>query len=196
MFNQNLILPVLTLRKKQSLAALTLLLFSLTSLADNPDISVESASLSLQNEIHLLNARINYSLSKDAIEAINNGVTLTFKVDFSVAEPRPWLWDKTLHSLTIAHQIRYHTLAETYQVTQLTSNLQLNFSSLEAALTSLGTLSEIPIHALTEQPGVNPVYSINAYLPIISLPLPMRPLAYITPGWYLRSDLYQWSLNP
>jgi len=183
--------------KQHFVIALALLLFATVTIADDePDVEIEFASLLLQDETYLLDAHINYNLSEQAIEAVNNGVTLTFNVDFSANKPRKWLWNEELFEVRFPYQLKYHTFAETYQVINLTTSLQLNFSSLEAALSSLGSMSELPLYNLPTHEGFAPNFTLQAYLHIKSLPLPMRPLAYVTPGWYLRSDLYKWQLNP
>lgn len=177
------------------LLILALLFVSANSLADEkPSITIKTASLSLQDKVYLLNAHIKYSLSDEAIEALHNGVSLSFNVDLSIIESREWLWDKYHNSLTLPYQLRYHTLAEIYQVSDTTNNLQHNFSSLSAALNALGTLSDIPIHSITNDNNFKTNASLKAYLNIEALPLPMRPLAYVTRGWYLRSNTFEWPL--
>ncbi|MEO1888970.1 MAG: DUF4390 domain-containing protein [Cycloclasticus sp.] len=172
-------------------------LFSVSCFADEEaNITINSATLSLQDQTFLLSADINYKLSDEAVEALHNGVTLTFNIDLSVIESRDWLWDKHHNNITLRYRIQYHTLAETYQISNLSSNAQHNFSSLTAALHALGSLRDIPIHAIAIPEGYNTQGSITAYLNIEALPLPMRPLAYITAGWYLRSDSFLWPLNP
>jgi len=174
---------------------LALLFVPASTLADEkPSITIKTATLSFQDKTYLLNARISYSLSKEAIEALHNGVRLSFNVDLSIIESRKWLWNKHHHSLTLPYQLRYHTLAEIYQVSDTSNKLQHNFSSLTAALNALGTLSDIPIHAIASNNNFSADISLKAYLNIEALPLPMRPLAYITPGWYIRSNTFQWPL--
>jgi len=181
---------------RQLLATLVLLLASASCFAaEDQHITIRSASLSLQDKTYLLNAHIDYSLSDEAIKALHNGVTLTFNVDLSIIESRSWLWNKHLNNLSLPYQIKYHTLAETYQVSDTTNNLQHNFSSLSAALHALGTINDTPIHAITNDGASTVNGSLKAYLNIEALPLPMRPLAYITAGWYLRSDTFQWPLT-
>jgi uncharacterized protein YfiM (DUF2279 family) len=159
-------------------------------------IEIKTASFSFHDETYLLNARINYSLSEEAIDALKNGVHLTFNVDLSIIEPRKWAWDKHHHNISLAYQIKYHTLAKTYQISDMTNNIQHNFSSLEVALHALGTLKDIPIHAISPPSNFNADATLKAYLNIEALPLPMRPLAYITPGWHLKSNTFQWPLQP
>jgi hypothetical protein len=179
------------------LLASILWLVSTCSFAEEPaHITIRTAAFSLQEQTILLHADIQYALSNEAIEALHNGVTLTFIVDLSINEPRNWLWDKSLSSISLPYQIKHRTLAETYQISDITNSIQHNFSSLRAALRALGSLKEIPLFAIAIPSESSANASITAYLQIESLPLPMRPVAYITPGWYLRSDAFQWSLNP
>ena len=195
MFNKSIKQTQVDRRILHCLIGLVLLTVSFSSVADDqPTINIKAASLSFQDQTYLLKANINYQLSDDAIKALHNGITLTFNVDLSIIEPRKWLWDKHLMSLTLPFQIKYHTLAETYQVSNKTNNLEHNFSNLSTALHALGLLNDIPVHAMGNRNFINANISLTAYLNIEALPLPMRPLAYITPGWYLRSNTLQWPL--
>ncbi|MDF1829188.1 DUF4390 domain-containing protein [Cycloclasticus pugetii] len=196
MFNKNL-MPAIRFYCRRSFFMLffACLLLPANLLADEkPNITIKTATLTQQDSTFLLNSLIVYNLSDEAIEALHNGVTLTFNIDLSITEPRKWLWNKHHTNLTLPYQLRYHTLAKIYQVSDTTNNIRLNFSSLSAALHSLGTLTDIPIYTLTNSPHINANASLNAYLNIEALPLPMRPLAYITPGWHLRSNTFQWPL--
>jgi hypothetical protein len=179
--------------------ALLVLLALLTAMpcfaGDDTDISINKAKLSLQNDTYLLNAQIDYTLSDDAIEALQNGVTLIFNVDLSIIETRKWIWNKHLYTITLPYQIKFHTLAGTYQTSDTTNNLHHNFSTLTAALSALGSISESPIHSLPKLIDVKAHGALKTYLNIETLPLPMRPLAYITPGWHIRSNDYKWSLE-
>jgi len=196
MLNENL--TAVPIRKKFNallLAALLILTLGDSFASEEPHIAIQTASLTPSNQAHLLNAKIKYGLTHETIEALYNGITLTFNVDFSVIEDRDWLWNKHLNTTTLRYQIKYHTLAETYQVSDKTNNVHLNFSTLSAALNSLGTLNSIPIHAIKtlRNPAIS--VSLKAYLNIEALPLPMRPLAYIDSGWHLRSNTFQWPLT-
>ena len=52
---------------------------------------------------------------------------------------------------------------------------------------------------LLEQSTINPeknyVVQIKANFEIEALPLPLQPIAYINPQWYLSSDWTVWSLE-
>ena len=183
--------------RRPLILAFIMLLFIRPSLAnDDANITIKTAKLSLQEQTYLLSSRIDYTLSEEALKALKNGITLTFNVELSIIEPRSWLWDKYHNSIHLSYQIKYHTLAQTYQATDVKNNVQHSFSRLEPALHSIGTLTEVPIHALLKHDDIDVYGSLTAYLNIEALPLPMRPMAYITPGWHLSSETFRWSLKP
>ena len=182
--------------QRTTLVGLFMLLVSTSSYADKlAQISIKTAQLSQQQGTYLLNARVHYQLSEEAIEALHNGVTLTFNVELSIIEPRPWLWNKYHSRISLPYQIKYHTLAKIYQTTNHHSSSQHNFASLEAALYAMGQLNDVPINTLSNKTSFHKNGALRAYLNIEALPLPMRPLAYLTPGWHLQSDRYLWPLK-
>ncbi|ORU90102.1 MAG: hypothetical protein A6F71_03800 [Cycloclasticus sp. symbiont of Poecilosclerida sp. M] len=163
--------------------------------ADEPNLFISSATLNSTQGGYFLNAEIDISLSDEAIEALDNGVTLIFDTELKILEQRQWLWLKHQYARQLTSKLKYHTLAETYQVTDITHHHH-HFSSLWAALLALGTLQDIPLHGLTLSAETELTGKLAMQLNIEALPLPMRPLAYITPGWYLRSDPYLWPITP
>jgi len=197
MFNKSLISINLS-KHLGSLLLVALLAFTYNNsfASEKAHISIKSASLVSTDQIHLLNAEVKYGLTRETIEALYNGITLTFNIDLSVIEDRPWLWNKHIKTVTLRYQIKYHTLAETYQISDKTNNVHLNFSTLSAALSSLGRLKDIPINSIKTSSNSTINASLKAYLNIEALPLPMRPLAYIDSGWHLRSNTFQWPLTP
>jgi len=197
MLNKNLISTGLSKQLSSLLlAALLVFTYSDSFAREKTHISIKAASLVSADQIHLLNADVKYGLTRETIEALYNGITLTFNVDLSVIEDRPWLWNKHIKTVTLRYQIKYHTLAETYQISDKTNNVHLNFSTLSAALSSLGKLKDVPINSIKTSSNSTINASLKAYLNIEALPLPMRPLAYIDSGWYLRSNTFQWPLTP
>lgn len=197
MYNKNLKTRRSMAARYASLLIIVALFVSTSCLAvKNSAITIKNASLSQQEQTYFLNALIKYHLSDEATEALHNGVTLTFNVELSIVEPRDWLWKKHHNKIILPYQIKFHTLAGTYQISNNTYRIQRNFSSLSTALHAMGVLNDIPMRAISPSKNIKRIGSIKAYLNIEALPLPMRPIAYITPGWYLQSNVYEWPLNP
>jgi len=178
------------------IALLMLIGFNTCFAADSSGIVIQQANISQQKQTYLLNTDITYTLNKKVVDALNNGITLTFNVEIRLVSPRPWIWDKHLNVTRLPFQIKYNTLAQTYQINDKTNHRKLSFSSLESALHALGTLSDIPLHALSTEKGSPLIAKLKVYLNIEALPLPMRPLSYATPSWHLRSNTYLCPLKP
>lgn len=156
---------------------------------------VREASLSLRDNVYLLNARIDYQLSGEAIDAVRNGVPLILAMDIRVERQRSWWLDKEIATLTQTYLLLYHALTEKYVVHNLNSGIQDNYINLDTALWSLGRVEALPlIDANLLEADAEYNISLRARLDIESLPAPMRPLAYISSDWQLQSDWYSWSL--
>lgn len=177
-----------------ALGVILLLLTLSNSTNSNTGIAVKTARIHQNDDALFLTARINYQLSKEAHSALKNGITLNFTVNLTVVEPRRWLPNKVHLTLPLSYQLKYHTLAKTYQLTDMKQR-QHNFSRLEPALHALGVLKDISLHTSSLQNKKNLQGKMKVNLNIEALPLPMRPLAYISPGWHLRSNTYLWPIH-
>ncbi len=178
---------------RRLLAALVLL-FALGggALADDA-FSVRDVHTSVEHQVYRLDADIDYALTVDALDALQNGVPLSLKVFIEVYRRRSWWWDKQVASLVQRYRLRYHALAEKYLVQNLNSGAQETYGSLAAALRALGTIRDLPI---IDQNLLNPHDRywgrMRVELDIESLPAPLRPLAYLSSQWRLGSEWYEW----
>ena len=92
--------------------------------------------------------------------------------------------------------LRFHPLAGLYSVSDTSTGIQERFATREAALETLGEVRNIRVVGAERlAPEVNYEMGLKAYLDIESLPLPLRPLAYITPAWYLGTGWSRWHLR-
>lgn len=175
----------------------SLLIAPITQAAQGIEINRASLIKSETAGVYLLNAGIDYQFSEAAQEALHNGVALTMTVTLKIFHPRNWLWDQVAQRTRLTYQLRYRTLTRIYQVIDLNSGKEANYSSLGTASRALGHLENVVIATDQISGDLQPYSaSIKAILNIEALPLPMRPLAYITPAWHHSSDWYTWPLHP
>lgn len=159
-----------------------------------PDFSIKYARFRLQDDYYVLDAEINYRFTDTALEALRNGVPLTLVVRAELLRQRPFIWDEEVASVRLRFQLRYHALAQLYQVIRLDTGTQRNYASRQAAIQALGTLQDIPMFpAKIIDPQSKYRAGLSTDLDIEALPLPLRPIAYVTPSWYLGSDWYKWT---
>lgn len=173
-----------------------LLLMPASAYPNDTGVKVTSTETALLDNDYVLTAYIDYQLSEKAIEALNNGVSLYWTYQFKVQQHRDYVWDNTLMEKSFRYRIQYHALLKMYRVTNESNGAVDNFSSLQAALDFLSTLRD---YRLIEKSRISEKESYLIGIKITferdALPLPLRPIAYTNPQWYLSSDWYLWPLK-
>ncbi len=170
------------------------LLWSLAIYADSFQVA-ELKAIS-QAETYQLQAQIDYPLSDEAREALDNGVPITFEVHLQLRREGAWIWEADVLDRRLRYEIRFQALGGVYQVTNLQSMTKQRFSTEAAALKALGNLSGVVLvqhNQLTK--GESYQLSMQAELDLEALPLPLRPFAYLNTGWRLQSEWKEWQLT-
>ena len=174
--------------------ALWLLVWSPPSPAES-EFAVRAVESYLSGKVHHLDAEIDYSLTPEVLEALQNGVPLNMEVQIEVYRDR-WWWDEDVAALTQRYRVQYHALTERYLVENLNSGAPETYTSLPAALRALGRIRRLPL--LDEnllEPGETYRARMRVELDNEALPAPLRPLAYLSSHWRLGSEWYDWSLT-
>ena len=164
--------------------------------ADEFAAEVKQAEITLQGDSYLLSSDIVYQLSDKAMDALQNGVPLFWDIQVKIQQHRAVLWDKTLVDLAIRYRIQYHALLNMYRVRNEGNGEVYNFSTLSSAL---GQMSAVRGFRLTGKAELDPekqyLCAVKVSFDREALPLPLRPIAYIDPQWYLSSDWTLWPLK-
>lgn len=156
---------------------------------------VSDAKTELSGEIYQLEARLEYQFSKEVLLALDNGVSLTLVLDIEVFAPNRYLWDEVIASLEQRYEIQYHALSEQYLLRNLNSGSQFVYSSLDAALATLGRLERVPIlDAYLLRENQHYMVRVRSRLDLDSLPVPLQLKAYVSKSWWLSSGWYSWDL--
>lgn len=181
-------------RVASSLAVLVVLWLAAT--AAMADFAVRQASARVQNGVFLVDADIDFEFSDEALEALENGVPLTVVIETTIRHKDAWFWQRALATRELRYELRYHPLAGLYTLLDLETGFEERFATRDAAVAMLGELHNIEV-VEQERLEKNSVYemALQAYLDIASLPLPLQPLAYISPGWYLSTGWSRWRLR-
>ena len=160
------------------------------------EFTIEMVETKLKEGQYLMDARIDYRLSETALEALDNGVPLTLDLQVKLVQVGSWVWEDELVDSHIRHTIRYHSLTETYQLFEHSTQQTTSFVTRDALLSVLGEISDFKlIEAERLQPGEEYQLRVNAELDIESLPLPLRPMAYLQSAWKLSSGWSRWPLK-
>jgi hypothetical protein len=143
---------------------------------------------------YVVNADFDIDLSARLEEALNNGVPLSFVVEFELVRPR-WYWfdDKTSSSRLDA-RLSYNPLLRQYRVT--TAQLQRNFSVLTDAMAALSQVRGWPVLERERLGEANYVAALRMRLDTAQLPKPFQITALTDRDWTLASGWRRIPFNP
>ncbi len=138
-----------------------------------------------------------YDLTPTMREALESGVPLTFTTRAVLETDGAWFWESPLAERVVRRTLRYHPLAGSYEVHDSLTGRSRFFATPEAALVALGEIKGwVLVSADRLRPGRSYRITIESRHDIGALPLPLRPKAYLSPGWHLSSKVYEWRLRP
>lgn len=186
--------PVWSASLKKLPAFFLMLLLPLTASA--AEFQIRQAQIAQIANGYVLNARIDYPLTPRVLEALENGVPITFFQDLELIHSTPllgrfWSWDSTLWSSKIRYELRFHDLSGQYLLTIPADDEYENYPTLESALDSIGELEMLPLpRELMGQPD-QLTLRLRSGLDLHALPTPMRPGALISSKWRLTSEWFE-----
>ncbi len=154
-----------------------------------------TASSRLADGVWFASAHVDYRLSEDALEALQNGVALTIQLQIEVTRVRRFWTDAQVASLQQDYFLRYQPLSERYVVRNLNSGDQKSFATLFSALSDMGRIVDLPIIDASVLDDAKYEISMRAVLDQDTLPGPLRLIAFWGEGFRLVSDWYTWTLD-
>ena len=181
------------------LSAFILILLAACSF-DNAEEGLRVMSLNswAHSEIgYMADIDVRYGLSDVVIDALENGVPLVFIMKLNVEEKgASWLQEE--RATEYVFRVRYRPLSTLYEVERFGQGEieRQQFVTQDALFAYLGELRELVITDTSSLESEKTyVIAANIKLDIASLPLPMRPRAYLTPAWNQDSGWSRWPLN-
>ncbi|MCW8963002.1 MAG: DUF4390 domain-containing protein [Gammaproteobacteria bacterium] len=136
----------------------------------------------------LLQGDLSFHFSKAALEALANGLPLAVDTEVIIKPANKWYWQQSLASFRYKLEIQYHALSQQYLVKGIDHTYPRAFLTQSAALAALGRIKELALVELSSlDPDEQYEVSIRSVLDSESLPVPLRPLTYLSDEWRLRS---------
>ena len=157
---------------------------------------VRSASTTLVDGVHELDARLQLVLSSEALDALNGGLPLTIELQVRLLRERRLLPDVLDAELAVRFELEYRPLSQRYIVQNLNSGDQDSFATLYSALNALGRVDSLPLidEALLSG-GKRYRVQMRALLQTQQYPAPLRMLFFWRSEWQLKSEWFEWSLE-
>lgn len=163
--------------------------------AANPYASIiRRADLIAADSKLRIQAQIDYQLSPTAKEALHKGIPLTWLVLLKIRAAGRLL-DSTIYSREQPYRIQFHALLNQYEVTTPDDQGEM-FLTLNAALGFMSNLhgGEL-LAAELLQPDRRYYLAVKCQFDRESLPVPLRPFAYLDSQWLLSSDWTLWPIQ-
>lgn len=167
---------------------LGLLLVLWTATAPANELKLHDLQCVIDGDFVSVQAQIDYALPDEVSEALRNGVMLGFLLELQLRRAEVGWWQPNRLELQTIYRIHYHSLASIFQVTHQSRDNPTTFATLDAALERLGQIENIPVVHLSALPAGRYEVVLSAHLDRDSLPLPLRPTAYLSPTWDLASN--------
>jgi hypothetical protein len=176
-----------------------ILVFAHVAAQDNADragyFDVRSASTTLVDGVHQLDARLQLVLSDEALDALASGVALHIELDLDVIRIRRFIPDSVEAELVWQYELEYRPLSQRYIVRNINSGIQDSYATLYSALNNLGRVQSLPViddAVLSKDSDYR--MRFRAALSTRQYPAPLRILFFWRDEWQLKSDWYEWDL--
>jgi hypothetical protein len=168
-----------------------------TVLEDGARFDVRSAFLEPAERVYQLNATLDLAVSRNARQAIREGVPVVIQIDLTVDRKRRYFVDERIASIVQRWQLRYHALSERYIVNNLNSGQQLSYTSLPAALNALSEIRGLPV---VDESLLDKDSHYEASLRVQTtieggLPGALKAMMFWM-DWKRSTDWYTWTLPP
>lgn len=171
-----------------------LAIWPLFSAADGFVPQIRQASVIYTGSHFHIRTQIDYQLSPTAKEALHKGIPLNWLVRIEIRKIGN-LWDSTISEQILPYRLRFHALLNQYEVLKPDKENEM-FLTLNAALGFMSSLQDSrPVQAELLQAGQRYKLAIKCQFDRESLPVPLRPFAYLDAQWFLSSDWYLWPIQ-
>ena len=175
------------------LLALTMLALP-SQAADAVGIEVRDVSTVQVRGQVILNARLNFELSEEALKALKHGVAIDIVIDMEALRKRRWLWDKKIVDHSERYRLERQALSKHYVV--MHDYRRQSFLSLQEALEYIGNIRDYPLLSTSQLENGHRYHGrLRAWVDIESLPAPMRPTAHISSQWHIASGWREWPIE-
>lgn len=158
-------------------------------------IEPREASLMPDDNAYALAAQFDIALGPRLADAVERGVVLHFRLEFTLARKR-WYWaDEHIAGRVLDYRLGYQALTRQYRLS--VGGLHQNYDSLDEALRALGRIGRLRV---AERPALPPgephVAAVRLSLDHGQLPKPLQIDALADRDWRVEAKTLRWEFVP
>ncbi|MEI7841180.1 MAG: DUF4390 domain-containing protein [Methylococcaceae bacterium] len=156
---------------------------------------IKHAETVVQHGDYILTADLDYHLSPQANEALQNGVPLCWKINVKLQQQHDFWFNQTLSKYALRYRLQYHALLNMYRVRNENTGEVQSFSTLAAALNVMATVRDVRVIAAKDVlADAHYSVGIQVIFEDEKLPLPLQTQVIANPQWQLSSDWTYWNM--
>ena len=160
-------------------------------------VRIDLATASLADHQFTVAVSTTFSLDEDVTEALDSGITLTFEIETLVLRQRRLWPDAKVAGNRRLFALSRHALSERYSLLEVDSAQTRTFQTIDEALAALGQWTTVLRCAdCPDTPRTSYVARARFRLLTDQLPAPMRPLVWISPGWWVSTGWHEQAVAP
>lgn len=170
---------------------LMLLCLAATGAAAAGQISVVEAAIAPDGRGQALTAQFDINLGPRLEEAVNYGVPLDFRFEFTLSRRR-WYWiDEHITGRVLRYQLGYNALTRQYRLSF--GGLHQKFATLAEALRALGRIARLHVVDAGElEPGADYRAAVRLSLDHTQLPKPLQIDSLTEQHWRVEAETRRW----
>lgn len=167
------------------------------AMAQAGSTAVRSGSSELVDGIYRVDARLQYVLSDEALDALDSGVPINIEIQMQVILDRRFWLDDVTAELSLNYQLLYNALSRRFVVRNMNTGEQDSYATLYSALNNLGRIDSLPVidAALLESDKRYRI-RLRTVVDVKDFPAALRLIAFWRDDWRLTSDWFEWQLAP
>lgn len=160
-------------------------------------IELRSLYVTRKDDTYVLRGQVAIQLPAGALQAIAEGATFNLLLEANIKRMRRFWFDATEAHVEQSYEIIYHAISGRYLVRNVGDGEQESYTTLDAAMTQLTTLHDLPLApAAVVLPEDNNEVSVRASINVRSLPKALGVLLFWTNDWAQTSGWHTWTLHP
>lgn len=158
---------------------------------------IESANTQLNESVYFLNMVVAIDLPAHIERAVEQGFDLPLVMEIEVYRQKSMWFDEKIVLIRQQYRVGYHSLLDEFSILDVNAGARAYFTSLDKAMEQLSVLMNYP--ALDKNTLVSgKVYDMRLRFGLddAELPLPLKSSSLWREEWGIKSDWFEWELNP
>ena len=162
-----------------------------------PAFQVESANSRLNDSVYFLNSVFKIQLPDYILSAVDQGFELPLALEIEAYErKRLWFDDRVVY-IKQQYIVRYRSLLDAYTLFDVNAGQRMYFTSMNQVNERLSVLLNFPMLDNNNLDRDIPYRArLRFGIDTSELPTPLKSSSFWKNNWDIKSDWYDWDVNP